>query len=283
MSSAAPTAVRETLRFETLADKLLLRNGNYLYRIPYRDRQAVLKVYYGSRSFWRYVTGTCGNLLFAGQTSFMPKARRRTELDCIALWRAHGFRVFDVYDVEVIAPGVPLGGYAVYEYVPGRRFADLLPDPAVPEEEKRALYRRFLGEWHRRHELALRTCDPRLIHENGDLKHVMLWQDELVWFDFEMCFRSRRRMMEFVAREILAYLKSLGKVLGPERFASYLEETVRHYPARELLEYTHTYIARNPNPLRRAGRWLDYRVKSRPKKPFSKHNVARRLRQLLDR
>jgi hypothetical protein len=284
MAGAPPSdSVRQTLRFETLEGMLLLKNGNYLYRIPYRGGEAVLKVYYGSRPLWRYMTGTFGNLVFSGQTSFMPKARLRTELECIALWRRHGFRVFDVYDVTVIAPGVPPDGYAVYEYVPGRRFVDLLPDPAVPEEEKLALYRRFLEEWHRRHELAIRTRDPRLIHENGDMKHVMLWKDELVWFDFEMCFRSRRRVREFVAREILAYLKSLGKVLGAERFDHYLEETVRHYPGREHLEYAHTYIFRNPNPLRRIGRWLDYRLKARPRKPFSKHNVARRLREMLAR
>ena len=35
----------ETLRFDTLKDKLLLKNGNYLYKVPYRDGHAVLKVW----------------------------------------------------------------------------------------------------------------------------------------------------------------------------------------------------------------------------------------------
>ena len=273
----------ETLRFETLKDKLLLKNGNYLYKVPFRDGQAVLKVYHGSRSTFRYVTGTLGNLLFAGQTSFMPRGRLRTELECIDLWHKNGFRVFEVYDVRVVAPEAPEGGYALYEYVPGRRFVDLLPDPEVPEKEKRSLYRRFLEEWHRRHALAVEHREPRLIHENGDMKHVMLWKDDLVWFDFEMCFRSRRRVKEFVGREILAYLKSLGKTVGAEKFRSYLEETVKHYPDRSFLEYAHTYIFRNPNPMRRAARWLDFRLKSRPKKPFSKYRVALALKEVLDR
>ena len=271
----------ETLHIDTLEDKLLLKNGNYLYKVPFRDGHAVLKVYYGDRSIFRYLRGTLGNLLFAGQTSFMPKARLSTEVACIHLWRQNGLRVFEIYDVKVDAPGVPEGGYVLYEYVPGRHFVNLFSDPEVPEEEKLALYRRFLKEWHRRHDLAMKLREPRLIHENGDLKHVMLWQDDLVWFDFEMCFRSRRRVKEFVAREILAYLKSLGKTVGPEKFQKYLGETVKHYPGREYLEYTYTYILRNPNPARRAARWLDFRFKPRARKPFSKYRVALALRDRL--
>ncbi len=271
----------EVLEFDTLQDKLLLKNGNYLYKIPFRDGEAVLKVYYGSRPLWRYMTGTFGNIVFSGQTSFMPKARLKTELECLALWREHGFRVFDVYpDVVVKAPEAPEGGYAVYEYVPGRRFVDLLPDPSVPEDEKFELYRRFLKQWHRRHELAIELREPRLIHENGDMKHVMLWKDDLVWFDFEMCFRSRNRVREFVAREILAFLKSLGKTVEDD-FPRYLDETIEHYPNREYLEYAHTYIWRNPNPFRRVGRWLDFKLKSRPKKPYSKYRVAMAIQDRL--
>jgi len=283
MTPADPAAsLPEVLRFDSLEDMLLLKNGNYLYKIPYGDRHAVLKVYYGSRPLWRYMTGTFGNIVFSGQTSFMPKARLKTELECVALWKKHGFRVFNVYDVKVEAPGCPEGGYAVYEYVPGHRFVDLFADPSISEEEKIPLFRRFLVEWNQRHEIALRESDPRLIHENGDLKHVMLWKDELVWFDFEMCFRSRRRVKEFIAREILAFLKSLGKTVGKERLPRYMGEVVEHYPNRAFLEYAHTYIFRNPNPLRRIGRWLDFRLKPRPKKTFSKYRMALRLKELLD-
>lgn len=272
----------ETLRFDTLEDKLLLKNGNYLYKVPFRGGEAVLKVYYGSRPLWRYMTGTFGNIVFSGQTSFMPKARLRTELECVALWREHGFRVFDVYEnVRVEAPNCPEGGYALFEYVPGRRFVDLLPDPTVDDEKKLTLYRRFLADWHRRHELAVKLREPRLIHENGDMKHVMYYNDELVWFDFEMCFRSKSRLKELVAREILAFLKSLGKTVEKDEFERYMAETIEHYPNREFLEYAYTYMWRNPNPFRRVGRWLDFKLKSRPKKPFSKYRVALDLKERL--
>ena len=39
----------EVLTFESLEPHLLLKNGNFLYKIPFQDSWAVLKVYYGSR------------------------------------------------------------------------------------------------------------------------------------------------------------------------------------------------------------------------------------------
>ncbi|MGH2898769.1 MAG: hypothetical protein ACRDMZ_08865, partial [Solirubrobacteraceae bacterium] len=89
------------LRFENLEQYLLLKNGNYLYKVPFQGGYAVLKVYYGSLPMWRYALKSAGNLALANQTAVMPWSRRATELDCIALWRDAGFRVFNVYDVDV--------------------------------------------------------------------------------------------------------------------------------------------------------------------------------------
>ena len=202
----------EKLKFDNLEQYLLLKNGNYLYKIPYKDGYAVLKLYYGSRSPFQRIYKTFSNVVIEGQTSFMPKARRKTELDAIRVWKNAGFRVFDIYD-NVEVEGLPKGGYALYEYVEGRHFHKLLPDESVPLEERLTIYRKFLDQWHRRHRIAVDTNEPRLIHENGDLKHVIDYNGGLVWFDFEMCYRSRSHVEDLVAREILAYLKSLGQFL----------------------------------------------------------------------
>ncbi len=66
---------KEVIRFNDLSPYLLLKNGNYLYKIPFRDGFAVLKVYYGDRSLLKYITKTLGNILVSNQTSFMPIAR----------------------------------------------------------------------------------------------------------------------------------------------------------------------------------------------------------------
>lgn len=269
----------ERLRFDNLKQYLLLKNGNYLYKVPFRDGWAVLKVYYGDRSLFNYLSKSLENYL-ASQTSFMPRARLKTEMEALKLWRDIGIRVFDVYE-DVVVEDLPEGGYALFEYVPGVQFVKYFGDDTVSLEDKLAMWRRFLPIWHHRHHEAVTRREPRLIHENGDLKHVMIWEDDLVFFDFEMVFRSRRRILEFVGREISAYLKSLGKTVGEDHFDTFLKETVAHYPNRDYLEQAYIFAFKNPNPLVRTMRFLDRKLKSRAKKPFSKYNVALRLRKAM--
>ena len=270
----------EILEFDDLEKFLLLKNGNYLYKVPFRDGHAVLKVYYGTRSLWRYIGGTISNI-FEGQTSFMPRARMRNEKRCLKIWRNAGFRVFEIYD-DVTVKGLPAGGYMLFEYLPARQFKDYFADASVALEERLHTYGRFLEVWHRRHDLAIKQREPRLVHENGDLKHVMIVDDQFLFFDFEMTYRSRRRVKEFVTREILAYLKSLGKVVGPELFPTFLKETIERYPDKALLQNTYRIMFKHPNFIIRWARIIDRKFNSKAAKPFSKHNVARRLIKMLD-
>src|SRR4030095_4970827 len=110
----------ETLRIGDLAPHLRLKSGNYLYKVPFRGGFAVLKVYAGSRSRLETWRKSFENVVIAGQTSYQPATRRRVELECLAVWRQHGFRVYDTYDdVVVKAPGCPPGLYTLFEYCTG--------------------------------------------------------------------------------------------------------------------------------------------------------------------
>jgi hypothetical protein len=264
------------LRFADLESHLMLRNGNVLYKVPFRGGWAVLKVYFGSRSAFGYVYKTLVHVCFQNHTSLMPRTRRRVESECLALWRKNGIRVFDTYE-DVTVEGVPEGGYTLFEYVSGTLFGEFIADPERSVEQKRAMWRRFLIEWQRRHRLAIDAREPRLVHENGTLEHVLIRDDELVYFDLEMAFRSRRRVKAFVAREILSFLKSLGRNVSSGLWDTLLEETVRNYPERELLEYAYRFGCDNPNPLRRLAHWLAPRFKPPDKRPFTRIEVARRL------
>lgn len=276
------TTPTEILRFDNLDQYLLLKNGNYLYKVPYRDGFAVLKVYWCSRGIFERVFKTIDNILIEGQTSFMPRARLRTELDAMAIWRQAGFRVFGLYE-NVKVEGIKEGGYALYEYVPGRHFHKLLPDESVPLEERIRLYRKFLIEWHRRHRMAIDRHEPRLVHENGDLKHVMDYQNQLVWFDFEMCYRDRSHVEDHVAREILSYVKSLGDFLPRNLFDLFLDETIQHYPDPALLAHTYNVYFRNRNLLTRWARNLEYRVREKAKRWNSRYQMSLMIRDRLAR
>jgi hypothetical protein len=270
----------EILQYDNLEKYLLLKNGNYLYKVPFKDGYAVLKVYFGTRSRWRYIGGTISNF-FEGQTSFMPRARMRNEKKCLNIWRQAGFRVFQTYD-DVAVEGLPAGGYMLFEYLPALQFKDYFGDESIALEDRLYTYRRFLEVWHRRHDMAIRQREPCLVHENGDLKHVMIVDDQFLFFDFEMTYRSRRRVREFVTREILAYLKSLGKIVGPDLFPVFLQETIDRYPGMALLENTYRIMFKHPNFIIRWARNFDRKLSSKAAKPFSKHNVARCLKEMLE-
>lgn len=272
----------EVVEYPDLDQYLLLKNGNFLYKVPFRDGVACLKVYYGSRSTWRYITGTISNWA-EGQTSFMPKARRNNELKCLQVWRENGFRVFDVYD-DVVVKGLPEAGYTMLEFVQGEKMITYLGREDIPLETRLEKYRTFLKDWHRRHALAVKTANPLLIHENGDMKHVMLMpEDQFLYFDFEMQYRSRKpaKVRGYVAREILAYLKYTGKAVGTELFPLFIDETVKHYPDRSLLELAVDTMYKNPNLLVRWARAYDAR-KIRHMEEFNKYQVANELKRALN-
>ncbi|MFH2000767.1 MAG: hypothetical protein ABIK28_13880, partial [Planctomycetota bacterium] len=250
--------------------------------VPFRGGWAVLTVYDGDRNLVQDISKSLGNILVNNQTSFRPLARWTTEYDCLKLWRQAGFRVFDTYDDVKVTGCVPELGYTLFEYVEKPTFVNYFADTRIPLNERLEMWKRFLPVWHRRHALAVETREPRLIHENGDLKHVMIMDDgQFLFFDFEMCYRSPARVREFVAREILAYLKSLGKTVGADDWETFLAATAEGYPDKALLDYTYNFAFENPNLALRVARWMDRKIKSKAKKPFSKYNTASRLHRLM--
>src|SRR5690606_15365565 len=110
-------------------------------------------------------------------------------------------------------------------------------DPAVPVDEKFLVYRRWLVDWCRRHDLAEAEGETRLVHENGDTGHVMLVGDRFLWFDFEMVFRTRERVHEYVGREVIQYLWYMVRNTPAEMHERLFEETVLAYPNRHRLEF----------------------------------------------
>lgn len=272
-----------SLRLQELPRTPLAGEGNFVWKVPYpagHDGAAVLKVYFGSRSPLLYLKKTVGNRLLTGRTSHMPRARFRTETECVRLWESHGFRCFGMHP-EVRVEGLPEGGYMLFDWTPGLHFREYFKDASVPLEQRLATWRRFVPEWHRRHATAVRLSEPRLIHENGDVKHVMLWRDGFVYFDFEICFTSRD-VRDLVGREILAYMRSVGKFFGDALYERMTDELVAHYPDKTLLLTAWEHAFRNRNPVVRAGRWLDVRLKPRHRQRWSKYEVALDIRQRLD-
>lgn len=272
---------REVIEFDDLDPYLLLKNGNYLYKVPFRDGWAVLKVYYGSRGFWDTLGKSLGNWA-EGQTSYFPLTRLANERDCLELWRKHGFRTFRIYDdVEVRAPKCPSDGYLLLEYVDAPTLENYMQDPSVDLEQRFATWRRWLVEWEQRHTVCEREREPKLMHENGDPGHVMLIDDGFLWFDFEMVFRSRRNVREHLGHEIVQYLWMALRHTPPDMHERLIRETVEHYPNRERMRFAPDVFLNHPRALMRMARGIDAK-RRKGRKPSSKYALARRLKDAVE-
>lgn len=272
---------KEVLEFADLQPYLMLKNGNFLYKVPYRDGVAVLKVYYGSRGTWGRIRKSFSNVVLYGQTSYMPKTRCRIERECLALWQKHGFRTFEVYDVEVRAPSCVPGGYLLLEYVDAPTLDNYMLNAEIPVDERFARYRDWLPEWSRRHDVAIAEREPKLLHENGDLGHVMLPESGgYLWLDFEMVYRSAAKVEDYVGHEIVQYVWNLHRMLPEDLRQRFIDETVNGYPVRDRIQLAHDYFHAHHNPFYRAARVIDSNRK-RSRKPTSKYAVAKKLLQSL--
>ncbi|MCE9638384.1 MAG: hypothetical protein K8T90_22005 [Planctomycetes bacterium] len=280
--SSAPAGDRTpvVIDLDAIEKTHLAGEGNFLWKLPLRGGWAVLKVYFGSRSPFLYWKKTIGNVFVTGRSSHMPRARCATEMESIDRWERAGFRCFPRYP-EVTVKGHPRDGYMVFGYIPGKHFRDYFRDQAIPVDERMATWRRWLPEWCRRHRTAVDTNDNYLIHENGDVKHVMLWEGGFLYFDFEMVYTSKRVRM-LVGREILAYMRSCGRFFGEALYARMMDELVAHYPDKALLHAAWEAAYADPNRFMRFIRLLDRTIKPSNKKRWSKYHVARDLKKRLD-
>lgn len=277
----AAQAAPVVLRLEEIADKEHLAGaGNWLWKFPFRGKHAVLKGYYGNRFPLLHWKKSVGNLLLTGRTSHMPGSRCRVENDCIDVWEAHGFRCFGRFP-EVTFSDLPQGLYTLFEYVPGEHFRTYFPDTAVPLDERMATWVAWIPEWHRRHAAAVSHNEPRLIHENGDVKHVMLWEGGFLYFDFEIVYRGGD-VRDLVGREVLAYVRSVGKFFGDALYDQMVDLLVQHYPDKTLLLEGWVHAFRNRNLFMRAARRLDWWLRPKSKKRYSKYSVALDLKRRLD-
>ncbi len=280
-SSTRSPADPEVFRLADIADKEHLAGaGNWLYKIPFRGGHAVLKGYFGNRNPLLHVKKSFGNVFLTGRTSHMPAERCRVEIECVKVWQAHGFRCFGLYP-EVVFEDLPRDQYMLYEYVPGEHFRTYFVDESIPLEERMATWRRWIPHWHRRHKAAVEEGEPRLIHENGDVKHVMLWEDDFVYFDFEIVFRSKD-VRDLVGRELLAYMRSTGRFFGEAMYDRMMDELVEHYPDKSLLWEGWIHAFENRSGLHRVARKLDRALRPKAKKRFSKYMVAIDLKRRLD-
>jgi len=211
-------------------------------KVVHHEKFVVLKCYGLKRTRLKVLFRQLGSLFLVRKSSITAKARHATELDVLALWKREGFDVPEIYPLPEIPQNIP---YCIaMEWIPCPTVAEVLQDDKKSLAFKKEVIARYARVWGKRHALALKLGEPRLLQENPTLSHVFVSRDRLVHFDFEMVFTRKKDLKRLVRREIVGILRSMSKASG-DSFSPLLDTLLDAYPdlsyfrqtARELLLY----------------------------------------------
>ncbi|MSP15106.1 MAG: hypothetical protein EXR73_00600 [Myxococcales bacterium] len=217
---------------------------------------AVLKLYGRKRDWLRDALRGIGQRWFVGKTGMSPTARCTTERETLALWRSHGFDVPAALDLPLPAavPSLRL----LLECLEGELLHRSIARRDVPLAEKIALLERLAADWGRRHVVAQREREPRLIQAHAMLGHVFrvpaagdgaAAAERLVTFDFEVAWARRSALPRLISLEIAQLLESVA-AWGPlEQLPALIAAFVNAYPDRAVVERLAVDVRRGPLPL----------------------------------
>lgn len=246
--------------------------GQTLVRINQGDQTVVVKRYGSKRSWFRTLVHAFGARWLTGKSSPFPRQRRRTECELLELWRQHGCDVPELTEpTESEEPSLfleDLGRVNLRDHL-----LDLRGTPMEPQQQ---LIRRLAKDCGRRHAVAIRLQEPRLIHERPTPEHIMLCGERLVWCDLEVCYRRWHDIERLVSRELIGLLRGLRKC-NLRDFDHLLEAFLDAYPDREALARASSDLARGS--LRGLGWVFSLRRLVPQRDPYGKAAVARSLQE----
>ena len=254
------------------------RRGNQIWPVPTPGGAVIQKLYAARDAGPSHWIRLLVERIVRQKTPTTVLARWRNERMLLAAWRDAGCDVPE--DVSARYPHYVHGCVTLLEFIDGRVLGKVLSSQARKREKRDDLLRRFSAAWGRRHALAIDRGDARLIQEHGTFLHVIVSGDRLVTIDLEQAFTQRRDLLPLVAKEIVAYLRSLAKNADPDVFRADIEAIVAAYPRRDLLEATVREYLANPSPVRR----LIWRIDRRRReggRPLGKYAALEVLRDVL--
>jgi len=253
--------------------------GNRIWIVPTPDGTVLQKLYAPHDAGPRYWVRLLLERVVRAKTPTTVAARLATERDLLAVWCAAGCDV--PADLTTRLPGLAHPRVTVLEHVHGPLLGRLLASGRLSRDERDDLLRRFAAAWGRRHGLALERRAARLVQEHGTFLHVIVSGERLVTIDLEQAFRPRRDVLPLVAKEIVAYVRSLAKGADPEVLRSDLEAIVAAYPRREILAGAVREYLDSPSPWRRIVWRLDRRFRRDRRRALGKYRALEVLRDVL--
>lgn len=193
------------------------------------------------------------------------RARCTHERDIYAHWHAHGFNVPKLISSWATPLPAPADRCLVLEYIEGEILSKVLSNTEIAIQRKLALVSLLFRKCSERHALVFNARDRNLIKYDGNLRNIIVRNEELWDVDFE-CGRILEGLERGAAREISRYATEAIKLMGRE-FGDVIIELLRQ-------EYCHTHV-------------LDHLIKNSRKNSaqsdFSNSDLAKLLTAYKDR
>lgn len=208
--------------------------GNLLLLDESRGREALLKVYRRRGTRGREAFKWMSYHLIERKRGVTARERCALERASLLLWRREGFDVPALLD-RPLPDGFESDTAQWMEYCPGRLLHDLVHDPGVPLHEREREVLRFAAGLARRQARAIESNEHALVMKHASIKHVLVHEGRQVSFDLESTYARSVPMLDALADELGAYVRSLLRVAPEEERARLGAAFFEGYEKKEQL------------------------------------------------
>lgn len=234
------------------------KGGNLLLLDDTPGREAFLKVYRRRGTSGRQASKWFSYRAIERKRGVTARERCALERSNLALWRAEGFDVPALLD-RPLPEGFSSDKALWMEYCPGPLLYHFVCDRDVPllvRSEEVARFARTLGDRQGR---ALELEERGLVMKHASIKHVMLHQGRQVSFDLEGAYADSWPMLDALADELAANLRSLLRVAREDERDELGGTFVESYGRTSQLAAIADFGIRGGGLHRGVRRWADRR------------------------
>jgi hypothetical protein len=195
-----------------IQDASVRGGGNLLLLDETPGREALLKIYRRRRRVVDETLKRFSYRVIERKRGVSSRERCALERAHLARWRAEGFDVPALLERPLPA-GLSPDTATWMEWCPGTLLYDLVRDPGVPLETRARAVDRFAAELSARQARALAAGMLDLVMKHASIKHVILCRGRQVSFDLEGAYAPGFPLLDALADELAAHLRSLLRVV----------------------------------------------------------------------
>lgn len=232
------------------------KTTNNLYLLTDGGSKYLVKSYCGSSGFARYK-----------QEKFM-----------LNHWKQAGLLVPEIYDKQIPDVAEP---YLVTGFIAGPSLREYLSSE-TPEgvPEKLSVLAKLFEQLRRRHDAAIGSSDPYLIHYDPSSGNIIYTENGFYFIDFESPPKSKQTIPESASIELATLCRWIVRDLGLKFLEEVLKEMSSAYKGQEAL--LNLAVKRTAGrPFQFYHRWKNKRHKTLYPNDVTKYDIADGLKRIM--